>query len=115
MAGQLDERVAGAIDRANASHLAEDEKEDAVFDELENDTELDAFREQRMESLQREWRKQKEYNASGHGSYVEIKDEKQLMDITTSTKYCIVHFWKPDFSRCRIMDSHLEVSILKVY
>ena len=30
------------------------------------------------------------------------------MEITTSVKKCIVHFYKPDFNRCRIMDGHLE-------
>lgn len=30
------------------------------------------------------------------------------MEMTTSTKYCVVHFYKPDFNRCRIMDGHLS-------
>lgn len=30
------------------------------------------------------------------------------METTTTTKYCIVHFFKPDFNRCRIMDEHLS-------
>ena len=40
---------------------------------------------------------------------MEIKDEKALMDITTSTKLCVVHYMKPDFNRCRIMDEKLRV------
>jgi thioredoxin-like negative regulator of GroEL len=45
---------------------------------------------------------------TSHGTYSEIKDEKELMDITTSTKLCVVHFMKPDFNRCRIMDEKLR-------
>lgn len=29
------------------------------------------------------------------------------MEITTASKYCVVHFQKPDFTRCRYMDSRL--------
>jgi hypothetical protein len=39
-----------------------------------------------------------------------MSDEKALMDVTTSTKLVVVHFFHPDFNRCRIMDGHLEVS-----
>ena len=31
------------------------------------------------------------------------------MDLTTSVKWCVVHFFKPDFGRCGVMDGHLEV------
>jgi hypothetical protein len=49
---------------------------------------------------------------SGFGRYTEIKDEKELMDMTTQMKYTVVHFAKDDFQRCRTMDTHLEVSLL---
>ena len=35
------------------------------------------------------------------------------MDLTTSTKLCVVHFFKPDFGRCSIMDAHLETLAAK--
>lgn len=108
MAPRLDDRVGSVIDKVNASGKAEDEDDDSLLDALEDDPELDSFREQRMEALQKEWKKQKDFRGSGHGSCSEIKEEKELMDITTTTKLCVVHFWKPDFNRCRIMDSHLE-------
>lgn len=108
MAAHLDDHIATAVNRANASGRPDDENEDALLDALEDDPELVAFREQRMEALHNEWKKQKEFRRSGHGSYEEINNEKELMDITTSTKLCVVHFWKSDFNRCRIMDSHLE-------
>ena len=103
----LDPKVASVIDRAARD---DDSDEDALIAALEDDSELDAFRESRIQQLHAEFDKARQLRASDHGTYTEIKDEKALMDITTSTKLCVVHFFKPDFNRCRIMDSHLEVS-----
>lgn len=102
----VDQSVAAVLDRtANDSDVDEDQ----LIDELENDDELDGFRERRLQQLHEEVARQKLMRQSEHGTYQEIKDEKALMDITTSTKLCVVHFFKPDFNRCRIMDKHLEV------
>jgi len=105
---ELDPKVARVVDRATHD---DDSDEDALIAALEDDSELDALREQRLQQLHAEFSRAKEMRATEHGTYAEIKDEKALMDITTSTKLCVVHFFKPDFNRCRIMDGHLEVSI----
>lgn len=101
----LDPKVAAVVDRAARD---DDSDEDALIAALEDDSELDAFREQRLQQLHAEYSRAQQLKASNHGTYTEIKDEKALMDITTSTKKCVVHFFKPDFNRCRIMDTHLE-------
>jgi hypothetical protein len=104
----LDPKVASVIDRATRD---DDSDEDALIAALEeDDSELDAFREQRLQQLHAEFDRARQLRSNAHGTYSEIKDEKALMDITTSTKLCVVHFFKPDFNRCRIMDTHLEVS-----
>ncbi|KAF2095192.1 thioredoxin-like protein [Rhizodiscina lignyota] len=103
----IDPTVAAVIDRHPKAEDSDDE--DALINALEDDDgALDAFREQRLQQLHAEFARAKELRSSDHGSYAEIKDEKQLMDITTSTKLCVVHFFKPDFGRCSIMDGHLE-------
>ncbi|KAJ8111052.1 hypothetical protein OPT61_g6255 [Boeremia exigua] len=102
---QLDSKVASVIDRAAKN---DESDEDDLIAQLEDDSELDAFRAQRIQQLHDEFDRARRLKASEHGTYSEIKDEKALMDITTSTKNCIVHFFKPDFNRCRIMDTHLE-------
>ncbi|RII10808.1 hypothetical protein CUC08_Gglean006808 [Alternaria sp. MG1] len=101
----LDPKVASLVDRAARE---DDSDEDALIASLENDEDLDAFREQRLQQLHQEFDKARRLKESEHGRYTEIKDEKALMDITTSTQLCVVHFFKPDFNRCRIMDTHLE-------
>lgn len=111
----LDPHVASVLDR---NRNADDSDEDALIAELEEEddsTALSAFREQRREQLHQELSRAKALKETQHGIYQEIKDEKQLMDITTSTEKCIVHFMKPDFNRCRIMDRKLAVLAEKHY
>lgn len=102
----LDPTVARVLD----THTSTDDiDEDALLDSLENDSDLGAFREQRLQQLHAEYSRAKNLRNQEHGTYTEIKDEKALMETTASTKWCVVHFFKPDFGRCGIMDGKLEV------
>ena len=104
----IDPTVAKVLDRQRA----DSDDEDALIAELEDEDEHAAFsvlREKRLEQLHAEMNRAKVLKETQHGTYMEIKDEKQLMDITTSTKLCVVHFMKQDFNRCRIMDEKLRV------
>ena len=112
----LDAHVARVLDRQQPT---DSDDEDALIAELE-DEESDnaafaAMREQRIQQLHAELNRAKIQREASYGTYQEIKDEKQLMDITTSSKYCVVHFMKPDFNRCRIMDEKLKPIAEKHY
>lgn len=105
----IDRSVARVLDRQRAS---DSDDEDALIAELEEEDDNAAFsalREKRLEQLHAELNRAKTLKETQHGTYMEIKDEKELMDITTSTKLCVVHFMKPDFNRCQIMDEKLRV------
>jgi thiol-disulfide isomerase/thioredoxin len=104
----LDESVAKVLDSRLSQE--DDEDEDALIAELEeaDDAAFTALRERRLEQLHSEITRAKTMRETSHGTYSEIKDEKELMEITTSTKLCVVHFMKPDFNRCRIMDEKLR-------
>lgn len=107
----VDPTVAKVLDRTTQNNDSDDE--DALIAELEEDeTSMTAFREQRLQQLHGEFARAKAQRNSNFGTYTEIKDEKELMDITTSSKLCVVHFMKPDFNRCRIMDQKLAVRLL---
>jgi hypothetical protein len=108
MAGPVDPKVAEILDRHNPD--ASDD-EDALIASLEEDDDaaLSSLREQRLTQLHSEFTRAKLMRDSGNGTYSEIKDEKQLMDLTTSVKLVVVHFFKSDFGRCLVMDGHLEV------
>jgi len=109
----LDPAVASVLDRHHSTTHPE-EDEDALLSALENETEDDAsllasHRERRLQQLHSEFSRAKQLREnSGHGTYTTIREEKQILDITTSTKLCVVHFLKPDFARCRTMDARLE-------
>ncbi|TAQ84150.1 hypothetical protein B7494_g7520 [Chlorociboria aeruginascens] len=98
----LDSQVASVLD---ASHS---DDEDALIASLEDSPAMDAFREQRIQQLHSEFVRAKTQKNQGFGDYTEIKEEKALMDLTTEVQYAVVHFSKEDFSRCRVMDSHLQ-------
>ncbi|KAL8699126.1 MAG: hypothetical protein Q9201_006175 [Fulgogasparrea decipioides] len=102
----IDPTVASVLD---TSPLKDDPDEDELLKSLEDDPALDCFREQRMQQLHEEFTRAKHLRKQEHGQHAEIKDEKQLMDIVnTGAELCVVHFFKPDFHRCGIMDGHLE-------
>ena len=87
------------------------DNEDALLDSLENDTANDPtlvhLREARIQQLSDALKRSKALKSEGYGTYTQVTDEKALMETTTTTKKCILHFFKPDFNRCRIMDEHL--------
>ena len=107
---QIDSKVAAVLDsRQNPAHDSDDE--DALIAELEDDedTQFSALREKRLQQLHQEVTRAKLMKETNHGTYMEIKDEKQLLDISTSEKLCVIHFMKPDFNRCGYMDSKLSI------
>jgi hypothetical protein len=108
MAGPVDSAVAAVLDNHKVDSS---DDEDALIASLEEDDDpsLTALREQRLAQLHSEFTRAKLMRESGNGTYAEVKDEKQLMDITTSIQLVVVHFFKSDFGRCQVMDSHLEV------
>lgn len=102
---KIDAQVAALVDKTEYNS----DDEDALIESLEDSPALDAFREQRIQQLHAEFQRAKTQKNHGFGDYTEIKDEKALMDLTTSSKNAVVHFAKEDFQRCSVMDSHLEV------
>jgi hypothetical protein len=48
----------------------------------------------------------------GYGQLNVITTEKEILELSTSTKQCIVHFIHKDFKRCKVMSEKLQVSIL---
>lgn len=107
MSSNIDSRVASILDTQR--NAADSDDEDALIAQLEESDVLDAFREQRIQQLHAEFTREKDQRQDGGGTYITIDEEKPLMDTTTQNKYVIVHFAKDDFTRCRTMDTHLEV------
>ncbi|KAF9382737.1 hypothetical protein CPB97_006988 [Podila verticillata] len=101
--------VDDTIDRQDGAEDDDDLDDDELFEELENDDYgMSNFREQRIEEFKEEVAKRKLMMESEHGIYKDITDEKEVMDITTKAKHCVIHFYHSDFRRCMIVDKHLE-------
>ncbi|KAG0332479.1 hypothetical protein BG004_001255 [Podila humilis] len=101
------------VDRNHGDHKNnnndDDLDDDELFEELENDDYgMASFREARIEEFKEEVAKRKLMAENEHGFYKDITDEKEVMDITTKTKHCVIHFYHSDFRRCMIADKHLE-------
>ncbi|KAF3925642.1 Thioredoxin [Orbilia brochopaga] len=109
----MDEKVATFLDSRTdrAKKDADSDDEDALLEELEReqDNELAGFRERRLQQLHEELSRERDMKSQNQGVYFETTTEKDIMDLTTSRKYSLVHFFHPDFRRCKIMDSHLEI------
>lgn len=88
---------------------ADPEDDEQLFAELEAELENEdyAAREHGIQALQREMERVRDMKGSGHGTYMEIKDEKEVMRISANEPRCIIHFFHTDFRRCEIMDKHL--------
>ncbi|KAI8994540.1 thioredoxin-like protein [Pilobolus umbonatus] len=98
----------------NIDDISDDE---ALFAELEkdDDNQLANMREKRIKEIQAEIERRSGRDDNNHGRYIEVTSEKEFMNITTSSKYVVGHFYHADFRRCKIMDTHLEKLAEKYY
>ncbi|KAJ3042063.1 hypothetical protein HK097_002118 [Rhizophlyctis rosea] len=86
------------------------DSDDELFAELEKDDDdlLSDLRERRIEEIRNQIQKAKDEAIESHGTYDTLRNEKDVLDVSTSTKLCIAHFAHRDFRRCQIMDRHLS-------
>eukprot|EP00158_Paraphelidium_tribonemae_P001084 Partr_v1_DN23959_c0_g1_i2_m48920 putative thioredoxin domain-containing protein len=92
----------------------EDDLLAALEREEDDDHEMHRIKERRLEQLRREMNEVSDMKARQHGEYLEVLSEKEILEITTSEKRCVVHFFHNDFRRCQVMDGHLKVHIIRL-
>jgi thioredoxin-like negative regulator of GroEL len=73
-----------------------------------DDPEIVAIQKSRLEKLKKEREEALERKAKGHGEYREI-EESEFIDQLNSADHVVVHFYHPDFTRCKIVDKHLSI------
>ncbi|KAJ5081379.1 hypothetical protein NUU61_009643 [Penicillium alfredii] len=94
-----------------------DSDDDAVFAALENEDDT-SYRDQRIQQLNAEFASNKTNRdaasrAAGatidhQKTYPTLDSDQAVLDFTTETTRCIVHFAHPDFARCAVMDARME-------
>ncbi|KAL0240761.1 hypothetical protein GEMRC1_005997 [Eukaryota sp. GEM-RC1] len=80
---------------------------DSDSSDFSDDEELAHIREQRMAKMKAEQRKIQNLISQGHGSYRQI-DEGQFLKEVTASPRAVVHFFHPEFERCKLLDQHLD-------
>lgn len=95
------------------AHESDDE---ALFAALENEDDT-SYRTQRFQQLNAELASQKTNRDTSKGAgaslvrgntYPTLDSDQGVLDFTTQTTRCIVHFAHGDFARCGVMDARLE-------
>ncbi|ABN68362.2 predicted protein [Scheffersomyces stipitis CBS 6054] len=137
----MDSKQSALIERFQDSKLNQirgnnDDNDDDVHSESEDDllATLDdddddvmaKYRESRIQQLSKEFSKindtVKSTNESELGNVILMESEKQVMDYVTSNEIVLVHFFQPNFAKCKLMNSqldqlaekHLELNVVKI-
>ncbi|KAJ5474844.1 hypothetical protein N7475_004410 [Penicillium sp. IBT 31633x] len=108
-----------------------DSDDEALFAALENEDDT-VFRDARIQQLNAELAASKNNHSAPSNSgatslvqnevYPTLSTDQSVLDFTTRTSRCLVHFAHPDFTRCAVMDMrlgelasvHYEVSFARV-
>jgi hypothetical protein len=72
------------------------------------ESELDDVRERRKEQLRKQASKKAEWIAQGHGSYGEVRGEKEFFAEVKGSERVVVHFYRSSTVHCQIIDRHLS-------
>jgi len=88
-----------------------EEQVDAQLQELDNldDDDYEAIRQKRLDQMKKMAAKRDEWIQNGHGKYEELPDEKAFFDATKKSRRVIVHFYRDETFRCKIVDKHFEI------
>ncbi|RZF33575.1 hypothetical protein LSTR_LSTR008221 [Laodelphax striatellus] len=78
------------------------------LDELDSDG-IEQLRQQRLKQLKEHAKQKQIWLANGHGEYEELAEEKEFFNATKKSPDMIVHFYKDDTPRCKIVDHHLKI------
>ena len=62
-----------------------------------------------LDMMKKMQEKKTEWKAAGHGEYSEIPEEKEFFNVTKSSDNCVIHFYRDETFRCKILDKHFHV------
>lgn len=123
----MDQKQSELVERYQESKLVkqldkddnyESESDDELLELLEEDDQLAKYREARIQQLSKEFKKIDRTEAEGDGplgSVIDIKEEKEIMEIVTHSEVALVHFYQPEFTKCEIMNKRLSVIAEKYF
>jgi hypothetical protein len=100
--------------QARAQKQQEDDDEEDYDYLLDDDKDgaLEELRQKRIQEMKQEKDRMAVNIAKGHGQYRTISQDEFLSECTTDNadnSYVVVHFYHPEYERCRVMDHHLKI------
>ena len=63
--------------------------------------------------MKKSQQQKQDWLAKGHGEYSEIPEEKEFFNVTRSSENVVVHFYRDETFRCKIVDKHLGKNVEK--
>lgn len=105
------QEYAEALAAANERHVEiepDANEADEDFDDEDDDPLMESIKARRIEQLKAQQAAERINAAQGHGEYREIVEEEFLKEVCGSVNV-VVHFYHPEFFRCKIMDKHLRI------
>ncbi|CCD23579.1 Plp1p NDAI_0B05460 [Naumovozyma dairenensis CBS 421] len=82
---------------------------DELMDDLDDENIFSKYREQRMQEISDHLKTvKKNVNDNGYGDLIEVKNESELIKMSTNVPKIIIHFGLDTFAKCRYMDDKLK-------
>jgi len=110
MAGQIDMGAILGEQLLNAAKVMEEQvdQEIANLEKMDED-ELEVIKRRRIEMMKKHQEKKVEWKKQGHGEYQEIPEEKEFFTVTKNSENCVIHFYRDETFRCKILDKHFQI------
>jgi len=89
----------------------DDEFKDDDFDDDDDDV-IAQLQQKRLNEMKQKHLLEMQFHAQGHGEYREICEEEFLKEVCGS-QWVVVHFYHPEFFRCKIIDKHMKLIAAK--
>jgi len=94
----------------NAAKIMEEQVDQEIKDlEKLDEDDLEAIRRRKLDMMKKMQEKKQEWKAAGHGEYSEIPEEKEFFTVTKGSDKCVVHFYRDETFRCKILDKHFNI------
>lgn len=77
-------------------------------DEFEDDAVLKSIQEKRLADMKSKASLERQFHAQGHGEYREI-DESEFLKEVCASQWVVIHFYHPEFFRCKVVDKHMKI------
>merc|ERR1711925_65978 len=79
-----------------------------------DEDELEVIKRRRIEMMKKHQEKKADWKLQGHGEYQEIPEEKEFFPVTKNSENCVIHFYRDETFRCKILDKHFQILLKNI-